>query len=222
MKKIISFLCFSLLLSVAAHAQTLYEVEIIAFARSDTESEENWDRHYELHYPERYVNLQAADGSDASFQLLNPDIMQLNKEAAAIAGRRNMHVLLHEAWRQTVDEPAHATAVIISGGKQFGAHHELEGTFTLSVEHFLRADANLWLSRFSTNPAEASTQVLPNPPNASASATDDSAHYVATQTVVMQEQRRMRSGELHYFDHPRIGLIVLVTPVTATPVPNAP
>lgn len=215
MKKIIGFLCFALLLSIAAHADTLYQVELIAFARSDTESEENWDRQFDLHYPERYVNLQAADGGDALFQLLNADVMQLNKEAAAIANRRNFHVLLHTAWRQTVDDPAHATAVIISGGKAFGTHHELEGTFTLSVEHFLRADANLWLSRFSSNTAETSTKIqsLPNPPGAIAPSADDNAHYSAIQTVVLQEQRRLRNGEIHYFDHPRIGLIVLVTPV---------
>lgn len=215
MKKIIGFLGFALLLSATTHAETLYQIELIAFARSGAEADENWDRQYDLHYPERYVNLHASDGSNSSFQLLPTDAMQLNKETDAIAGRRNLHVLLHAAWRQTVDDPAHATAVIISGGKPFGTHHELEGTFTLSVEHFLRADANLWLSRFSSNTAEApaKTQTLPNPPGAIAPVADDGAHYVATQTVVLQEQRRLRSGELHYFDHPRMGLIVLVTPV---------
>jgi len=31
---------------------------------------------------------------------------------------------------------------------------------------------------------------------------------------VLREQRRMRSGEKHYFDHPYFGVIVLVTPKT--------
>ncbi|HEY3699531.1 MAG TPA: CsiV family protein [Spongiibacteraceae bacterium] len=208
-----------LMSSTMAHAETLYQVEIIAFARdsAEAENEENWDKHYNLRYPERSVNLQSSNssdtaGSNSSFQLLSADAMQLNKEADVIAGRRNMRVLLHQAWRQTVDDPARATAVLIDGGKQFGVHHELEGTFTLSVEHFLRADANLWLSRFSSN-AGVDAQVLPIPPGASDDAGD--AHYAVTQTVVLQEQRRMRSGELHYFDHPLIGLLVLVTPMPA-------
>jgi hypothetical protein len=54
---------------------------------------------------------------------------------------------------------------------------------------------------------------LPNPPGAVAPVATDNTNYTATQTVVLQEQRRLRSGELHYFDHPRFGLIVLVTPV---------
>lgn len=215
MKKIMGVVVAALMLSIAARAETLYQVELIAFSRNsaDAENEESWDRQYNLRYPERYINLQAADSGSAQFQSLGTEGFQLNKEADAIAGRRNWHVLLHTAWRQTVDDPAHATAVIISGGKQFGAHHELEGTFTLSVEHFLRADANLWLSRFASNANEISTTTLPNVPGTIAPPADDSAHYVATQTVVLQEQRRLRSGELHYLDHPRLGLIVLVTPV---------
>jgi hypothetical protein len=42
---------------------------------------------------------------------------------------------------------------------------------------------------------------------------------------VLREQRRMRSGELHYEDHPRLGVLVLVTPVAApasAPEPEQP
>lgn len=216
MKKLIGLFAIIFLLDTAARAETLYQVELIAFSRNTAEAdnEENWDRQYKLHYPERYVNLQTADGS-GEFQPLSTDALQLNREADAIASRRSWHILLHTAWRQTADDPAHATAVVISGGKQFGVHHELEGTFTLSVDHYLRADANLWLSRFSTGTAAPSPTVLPNPPGAITVNTNENSDYVATQVVVLQEQRRVRSGELHYFDHPRFGLIVLVTPVTA-------
>ncbi len=220
MKKIVGFLALSLLFSTSLRAETLYQVELIAFARNSAEAknEENWERQYNLRYPERYVSLQAADGSGAPIQMLAADALQLNKETDAIAGHRNWRVLLHTAWRQTVDDPAHATAVIISGGKPFGMHRELEGTFTLSVEHFLRADVNLWLSRFSANAATPAATTLPNPPGTIApivgdNSQNDAIQYVATQTVVLQEQRRLRSGELHYFDHPLFGLLVLVTPV---------
>lgn len=213
MKKIMGCLIFAF--ALCAHAETLYQVELIAFARNsaEAESEENWDRQYNLRYPERFVNLQAADSSGAPFQMLGADAMQLNRETDAIAGRRNWRVLLHTAWQQTVDNPQGATAVIISGGKAFGTHHELEGSFTLSVDHFLRADVNLWLSHFSNSTAAISTTTLPNPPGVIATAGTDTTQYVTTQTVVMQEQRRLRSGELHYFDHPRIGLVLIVTPI---------
>lgn len=218
MKKIIGWLILSLMLNGTLVAETLYQVELIVFARNsaDAENEENWDRKQNLRYPERLVTLGTADGSEGPFQSLGIDAMQLNRETNAIAGRRNWRVLLHTAWRQTVENPTQATAVVIRGGKSFGVHHELEGTFTLSVDHFLRADANLWLSRFSDNSVELSPTVLPNPPGTIApigTEHNTNTSYVPTQTVVLKEQRRLRSGELHYFDHPRLGLIVLVTPI---------
>lgn len=41
---------------------------------------------------------------------------------------------------------------------------------------------------------------------------EQAQNYVVTQIVTLQQQRRMRSGELHYIDHPKMGLIVKVTP----------
>ena len=156
--------------------------------------------------------MSAADGSTAQFQQLPPEALLLQREAAAIAARRGWRTLLHTAWRQTVDDPSRATAVILAGGKQFGTHHELEGSFTLSIERFLRADANIWLSRFAGDIANISPTTLPNPPGTISSG--DTTQLAPTQVVLLQEQRRMRSGEVHYFDHPRFGLVVQVTPVS--------
>ncbi len=213
MNKILLALC--LLISAFAQAETLYRVEIIVFARDSAEAdnEENWSKHPDLHYPAQTLALQAGDGS-APYQLLPADALQLSREATALSQRRNMRVLVHQAWLQPVEDPTHAKNILISGGKQFGAHRELEGTFALGVEHFLRVDAQLWLSRFSAN-GSGDAQPLPNPPG---TFTDPSTtdQFVPTQTVVLQEQRRMRSGELHYFDHPKMGLLVLVSRPTET------
>lgn len=38
------------------------------------------------------------------------------------------------------------------------------------------------------------------------------AQYVRTQIVTLKQKRRMRSGELHYIDHPKLGVIVKVVP----------
>ncbi len=37
--------------------------------------------------------------------------------------------------------------------------------------------------------------------------------------VLLQQRRRMRSGELHYLDHPRLGLLIKLTPYTFDPFP---
>lgn len=44
---------------------------------------------------------------------------------------------------------------------------------------------------------------------------------VLQSTYVLDEKRRVRSGELHYFDHPMFGVIAQVNPYAA-PVPDSP
>jgi hypothetical protein len=39
--------------------------------------------------------------------------------------------------------------------------------------------------------------------------------YPYRHAVLLQQTRRMRSNEVHYIDHPLLGLIVKFTPVTA-------
>ncbi len=206
MQKII--FCLLLLAGFAARADGLYQVEIIVFARdtAEAENEENWSKHPALRYPAQTIVLQTGDSSGAAYQLLPTDMLQLKREAGAIAQRRSMRVLVHEAWLQPLEDPARAKSIFISGGKQFGAHRELEGTLAVGVEHFVRADANLWLSRFVSG---AGGEMLP--PSPGIESASGASEFTAAQTVVLQEQRKMRSSELHYIDHPKIGLVMLVT-----------
>lgn len=47
--------------------------------------------------------------------------------------------------------------------------------------------------------------------NASANATTTS-EYITRQIILLQQERDMRSGEIHYIDHPVLGVIVQITP----------
>ena len=44
--------------------------------------------------------------------------------------------------------------------------------------------------------------------------------YAVEQTVVLRQHRRMRSNELHYLDHPLVGLLVKITPYEPEPEPE--
>lgn len=41
----------------------------------------------------------------------------------------------------------------------------------------------------------------------------EEAPFLTKNIVLMKQKRRMRSGELHYIDHPKLGILVLITPV---------
>lgn len=86
------------------------------------------------------------------------------------------------------------------------------------------------------SPRSASPSTAPLNPPASASATDSTAtggdqgnnyrpssnldvlaaedsSYFVNRTVVMRANRRMRSGEVHYLDHPMFGVLIKITPI---------
>jgi len=40
----------------------------------------------------------------------------------------------------------------------------------------------------------------------------ETSPYIVSETITLQQKRRMRSSELHYIDHPRVGLLIKITP----------
>lgn len=248
-----------LMQAAGAGAQNLYQVELVIFARDSAEAEveENWQQEQGLAYPKRLIGLApASEQSDpqqpaAPFQLLPAAERKLNESARAIDRRSNMRELFHGAWVQPVGGIESADPVLITGGRQFGRHSELEGYVVLTSERYLRLRADLWMTRFGTgNALDTDAPVLPMPvvtvqPAASPAATESDAtasaggsaaapftsgtssvgpsgfDYIPDQIYAMSQERRMRSGELHYIDHPRFGLLVIVSPYEP-PTPPAP
>ncbi len=236
----------ALLLAVPAAAQTLYQVELVVFARDSAEAEieESWQRDHGLRYPKRLVGLApAGDNSDPSqaaapFQLLPAAARKLNESARALDRRSNLRVLFHGAWVQPAAGLDSADPVLITGGNRFGTHTELEGYVVLTVERYLHLRADLWMTRFGTgNALDADVPVLPTPvvtvgstaedDTATSSATHDpqsstaAPGYIPDRIYTLDQERRMRLGEVHYIDHPRFGLLVQISPYTP-PEPPAP
>ncbi len=77
----------------------------------------------------------------------------------------------------------------------------LEGTLTVSVNRYLHLEADLLYD-----------SGAPRRPGGLLGIFSAFAPEPAPHRFRLQQKRRMRSGELHYFDHPRFGLIALVTP----------
>ncbi len=54
-------------------------------------------------------------------------------------------------------------------------------------------------------------------PNTSAKTDGTAPEYITRQIILLQQERDMRSGEVHYIDHPVLGVIVQITPYPPTP-----
>ena len=211
----ILFTFCGLLQPVNSFAAEMYQVEIIVFSRPGGGNEEHSASALGLRYPSRLATLQTAPADATSvgpYQLLPTTARLLNNEETALA-KRGYPILFHGAWRQSVDTATRATSVLVPGGRSAGNHRELEGYVTLSAESYLHLNVNLWLSQFSA-PGSTATEsiVLPTPDGI----TDGNATEAATnisKLFVLQQQRKLRSGELNYFDHPRFSALVMAKPI---------
>ena len=110
-------------------------------------------------------------------------------------------VMHHGRWLQAVPPRDSAAPLLIQVGAQSpDATFELEGSVSVTLGRFLHFAAQVWLRQ-----APADARAAPNP-----CSNRDTAGY-----VLLSESRRMRPGELHYLDHPWLGILVLIEPVEA-------
>lgn len=153
---------------------------------------------------------------------------QRNLKNTRDALARRYRILFHETWLQPMEPVEKAMPLILHGGNRYGDHFELQGTLTLGVSRFLHVQTDLWLSEFTTNSYQDSSYSvqLPPEPQEQAEAVSDSWErelaeayeevtepaYLVNQVITLRQKRRMRSGELHYLDHPRLAALIKIMP----------
>jgi len=127
-------------------------------------------------------------------------------------------LLFHAVWRQPVLNRVQATAIYVEGGNQYGKHHELEGSLRFSYNvNRVDVEARLWLAEFgASSEVTNSTWKLPDSPfdNQSTRLSDFNltGNYLVESLAYMDQERAMISNELHFLDHPYIGLLVEIRP----------
>lgn len=206
-----------------------YQVEVLVFARNQNPGGEHWRLDVRPDYPRDQAIIYRDSGAslpddadtphrnalrNGAWQALSEGNLTLNGMRRQMESSGEFRSLFHSAWRQPMRERNQSLPIMIQGGRQLPPdpalyraadalqgdgnadtdtppafdgrpQYELQGTLTLSVSRFLHVDPNLWLAR------------------------DDSSgqrYYVD-----MRQSRRMRSGELHYIDHPLFGMVIKIT-----------
>jgi hypothetical protein len=111
-----------------------------------------------------------------------------NSMLTALHADNRFRVLLHMRWAQTAEAKSNGPPMQLAT-----ANDELSGTLKFYLSRFLHLELNVSLQP-QTN---AGVPVGENAPSYSIS-----------------EQRRVKSNELNYFDHPKFGVLVRVSPVS--------
>jgi hypothetical protein len=177
---------------VAVAGPPVYDVEIIIFRHnvmSDAGERTTTPAVSEL----RPTRVFSQDG----FTELDRNQYQLDGIRGGLRNSSGYSVLFHRAWRQVGYDAAHAIAYPIHSLAENG-RDSIDGSVTLIRERYLHLDVDLVL-----------TQANGTAPATYAEGTDSRPAFR------LLEKRRMRSREVHYFDHPRFGMIAVVTPYDA-------
>jgi len=189
---VIAALLLAVSTGVTLAAPPVYDVEIIIFRNKvNSDAGEQWPT-------QAAGDLQPTRVfSQDEFTELSASDYQLDAIRGGLRNSSGYTVLLHRAWRQVGYDAGHAIAYPINTRVDSG-NYSLQGSVTLVRERYLHLDVDLQLTtEGSTSPARYSAETVGKP------------------AYRLHENRRMRSRELHYFDHPRFGMIATVTPYDA-------
>ena len=107
---------------------------------------------------------------------------RLTDQFAKLRASRNYKPLLHTAWRQAVYDQDNETTLHL-------APTALNGDASLYVTRFLHLKLELELAKNSGGAGQSTDSVV----------------------YRLNERRKMRSAELHFFDHPRFGALALIS-----------
>lgn len=184
-------------------------------------------------------NNPEAEQLPVPFRPLSEPEWTLTGEKAALEESRNYRVLYHRSWVQPVPGRNDIIPIRIDAGDVYGSQHELQGYLDLYVERYLHLNTDLQLIRYaqtdnpfrlideSANPGagddampfmglsldqEAST-LGNNVFNTEIITSNNNQYYVATESIELNQRRRMRSSELHYLDNPELGLLIYIVPI---------
>lgn len=176
------------LLLVAPHARAEYQVEVVVFAHAAADSDgEQWVEDAGL--PDRggYATLGAvAEGGGPSVTPLPASSQRLNGVVAALRKSGRYRTLFHASWMHP--ESGRVRGVFISQPAEGAAAAEVLGGVRIRVTRFLHADVDMaWF------PPAPPDEVVPH--------------------VRLQESRKIKLNEVHYFDHPLFGVLLQVSRV---------
>ena len=139
--------------------------------------------------------------------------------------RDDMHVVWHQAWIEPIQEEDHAIVHPLHIDFKNRFDIRINGSFELHRSRYLHIDTDLTVQHYALQePAALDALVLPGSDTRSdyrndiLSQENISASLAAPmpaplRAAEVKQSRRMRSGELHYIDHPMLGIVLKIIPV---------
>jgi hypothetical protein len=152
--------------------------------------------------------LSKEEINKTSFKNINPTI--LKSEYKRIRNSSEYNILFYGAWRQAGLSDSDAFEINIddlNNTDKSTSENTITGNFKLILARYLHIYAELEYHRKDNNEASAAST------NAEQSNNLNSSLTVENKPYPISIHRRMRSKELHYIDHPLVGMLIQINPV---------
>ena len=156
--------------------------------------------------------LNLSEINAGSYTSLKPKI--LNTEYKRINNSSEYKVLFYSAWRQTGLDKNNAFEIDIN--ELANAHtsksdNTLNGNLKVVLARYLHFYADLDYQR-QDDKKNINTETIDTTADGTTEDKEINENIISKQTYPMQMHRRMRSKELHYIDHPLVGLLIQINP----------
>jgi hypothetical protein len=148
-----------------------------------------------------------------SYRWLPDDSLTLNGMANRLRRSSGYRVLLHGRWLQPVPPRDAPEALLIEAGPPIDGRAPLQGSLDVTLGRYLHFNAHLYYTEPLLDRVPRD-QALPPPGLEVAGAPAlDAADLSSQGYMQLHQSRRLRSDEVHYLDHPKLGIIVKIEAV---------
>ena len=179
-----------LLISISSYAAQWYHVELVVFEQLSTNTDEQWPPMLDS------VTADTLTPGMATALIQPATNNTLNSVASRLSSSSQYRVHYHRAWQQYIRRKGSAKAI-----KIISTDGLIEGTVRLDKATYLHATVDLWLKQ--------NTSQVNSWSDGSSKGTDINA----PRNPHLVESRRIRSNKLDFFDHPKMGALLKITPI---------
>lgn len=225
--------------SPAVAEKAWYRVEVLVFENKDYSAlhTEFWPDNPGKPEGLRPMELAVTDNSDITqskgWEVLPPKGYELNNRAYALKKNRRYRLLLHTAWFQPAQESGQTKAVYLHdylpipylkdrfpprAGAMGPFHQQLFGLMRLRISRYLHVDLDLTYRipqevQYNAQRDALMETITLAPEDNRFVFTSEPVTTVAQRSYRLRESRRIKSKEVHYFDHPLFGVLLYVKPL---------
>jgi len=214
-------------------AEDWYQIEFALFEHqnADKHTLRYQDLKYVLDNRKHYYFLVDQGNALSPYQLeqIDAELADLNEAVRRLKASREVKLHVNGGWRQAIQRDVDQPPLKIKAGKHFGDRFQLEGELTVRRSRYMHVDINVFLTDFKALPYsdikhwlfENDTDRWPLDWLLMPLAYQHTVlhrvgqSYIPENTVHLKQTRRIKDGEIHYMDHPVLGLIATVKKVEA-------